>query len=332
MSVHRVRWPALVIAACALAIILIAAARCWRAWRATAAPHATGPAEAERLSDRTLAAWGLALAGLCGVLVVGQAYPACVLAPDELARANGRPASGGLTWRICTPPDNVPFSDRTGGGLEDALARRLATSIGADVTTVWAAPGPGWLRRSLKADRCDVVLGMVPGSGPVLATRPYYRTGYAFVTRSADAPVQSFDDARLRGWRIGIPLVGDDGAASPVALALAQRGLVTNVRGFPVLGHSPREIVDAFTRGEIEVAVLWGPVAAYVVRQAPSSLKLALAPAADHGVPLAFDVAMAVRPADRARAEALDRVLLADKPAIDAILARFGVPRLDGSS
>jgi mxaJ protein len=80
------------------------------------------------------------------------------------------------------------------------------------------------VRNTLKAGSCDVVLGVPVGLESVLATRPYYRSTYVWVSRrSREAPVTSFDDPRLARKKIGVQLVGDDYVWGPLAGYFASR-------------------------------------------------------------------------------------------------------------
>ena len=95
-----------------------------------------------------------------------------------------------------------------------------------------------------------------------------------FVTRAGRGPIRSFDDPALRRLRIGIPLIGDDGANPPPEHALARRGIIDNVVGYGVYGDyvepdPPLELLRALARGELDVAAVWGPLAGYFARKQP---------------------------------------------------------------
>jgi mxaJ protein len=150
----------------------------------------------------------------------------------------------------------------------------------------------------------------------------------ALVTRRDwGAPVWSFDDARLRTSRIGVPLIGVDGAAAPPALALARHGILNNVTGFPVYGATSiaQRMVDALANGEIDVALVWGPTAGYYARRAKVPIELALAPD-DDSAPESFAIAIAVRDDERALRDDIDTALVRGRSRIDAVLMEHGVP------
>lgn len=231
----------------------------------------------------------------------------------------------------------MPFSNRAEEGFENRIADLVAKELGARVEYTWWAQRRGFLRSTVNAGMCDVVIGIPSGMEMVRRTRPYYRSGYVFVTR-ADRGLQlrSYDDAALRDMRIGVPVVGDDYAATPPAAALIKRGLAANLVGVSVYGNyanpnPPARLLDAVRDGRVDVAIAWGPLAGWVARDAQPALTLApVSPQVDLPyMPMVFDIAMGVRRADSTLAMRLDSIIVRRRGAIDSILAAYGVPRLD---
>jgi mxaJ protein len=235
--------------------------------------------------------------------------------------------------RVCSDPNNLPFSNRRGEGFENAIAGRLARDLGTTVEYTWWPQRRGFLRHTLDAGACDVVLGWPAGAGPAATTVPYYHSTYVFVTRRARRlHVRSFDDPALRSLRIGVQLVGDDGMNSPPAHALSARGIVANLVGYSVYGDYRREsppsaIVRGVARGEVDVAVVWGPLAGYYARDSAEPLDLAaVAPRQEGVLPQAFGIAMAVRRSDAARVPRLNQFIRERRLEIASILAAYHVP------
>jgi mxaJ protein len=256
-----------------------------------------------------------------------------------LLLASSAPASAQLhrgVLRVCADPNNLPYSNERREGFENKLAELVARDLGARVEYTWWAQRRGYVRNTLKAGKCDVLMGVPTGFDPVLVTRPYYRSTYAFVSRRTVPRVTSFDDPALRRLRVGVQIIGDDFANSPPAAALTRRGIVRNVQGYTVLGdyrdpNPPSRIVRAVDDGEIDVAIVWGPVAGYFARRAKTPLRVdPVSPAVDRpNLPFVFDIAMGVRPKDRALRDRLDAVLRRRRREIDRLLADYGVPRAD---
>jgi mxaJ protein len=239
--------------------------------------------------------------------------------------------------RICADPNNLPFSNQQREGFENKLVELLAKDLGMTPHYVWWAQRRGNLRNTLNAGRCDVVPGIATGLDMLATTRPYYRSSYVFVTRRGRAEPASFDDPRLTQWLIGVQMIGDDGANTPPAHALSRRGLTGNVRGYAVYGNyanpnPPAAIVDAVARGDIDVAVAWGPMAGYFAKQAAVPLQVTpVSPQMDDGQwPMVFDISMGVRRKDLALRRQLDAALERHRAEIERLLRGYGVPLLQG--
>lgn len=245
------------------------------------------------------------------------------------ATATARPV-----LRVCADPNNLPFSNRQLQGFENKIAERLARALDADLAYTWWAQRRGFVRNTLRAGTCDVVMGAPVAWEMVAHTEPYYRLSYVFVRRAGQPVIRSFDDPALRRLRIGIPLVGDDGANPPPEHALARRGLVDNVVGYSVYGDyarpdPPMALMRALEHGEIDVAVVWGPLAGYIGRrQRRGLIATPVSPASDDGVPFVFDIALGVRRGDEALRRRLDQALRAERAAIERILDEYGIPRV----
>ncbi|WP_445502714.1 substrate-binding domain-containing protein [Microvirga sp. G4-2] len=238
--------------------------------------------------------------------------------------------------RICADPNNLPFSNEAEEGFENKIVNLIAEDLGAEVRYTWWAQRRGFLRNTLKAEVCDLVPGLPANLEGVRTTAPYYRSSYVFVTRAGGPDVSSFNDPVLRHIKIGVHLIGDDGSNPPPAHALARRGIVENVRGYMIYGdysepNPPARILDALAAGEIDVAVVWGPLGGYFAAHEPTPLTMTPVKPAFDGpqLPMVFDISMAVRKEDEALRQEIDTVLSRRRTDIDAILSAYGVPRLD---
>jgi mxaJ protein len=316
---HDLIWPMFAVTALTLTIASAGGLYCW-----SRGPRRRRPGEED--SEGTLALWGLGFWAFFALLILGQTYPALWLRPTEIARAAPRPAT---VLRVCADPNNLPFSNQRQEGFENRIAELLAQEMGAGLQYTWWAQRRGFFRETLEARRCDVVMGVPSVMDAVAVTRPYYRGRYVFVTRSGRPPVRSFDDPGLARLRIGVPLVGDDGANPPPVHALARRGLVDNVIGFSVYGDyasdsPPLQILGALSEGTIDLAVVWGPLAGYAVRRQGAAFRVSPAQPAGE-LPLAFDVSVGVRRGDRALAETIDQLLQRRRDAIRKVLDDYGV-------
>lgn len=212
--------------------------------------------------------------------------------------------------RVCADPNNLPFSNNRLEGFENRIADLIASDMHAKVEYTWWAQRRGFLRNTLRARQCDVVMGLPSAIELAATTRPYYRSTYVFVSKGLG--LTSLDDPRLKKLRIGVQLIGDDGANAPPAHALAARGIVENVRGYTVYGdyrqpNPPARIIDAVNRGEIDVAIVWGPLAGYFAK----GLEITpVSPQIDVPfLPFVYDIAVGVRREDVALRQELDGIL-----------------------
>jgi mxaJ protein len=239
--------------------------------------------------------------------------------------------------RVCADPNNLPFSNDKQEGFENRIVDVVAEELGATVSYTWWATRRGFIRNTIKAGLCDLVTAIPSQTELLSTTDPYYRSSYVFVSREADhLSITSFDDPALRRLTVGVQLIGDDGANSPPAHALARRGIVGNLRGYTVYGNyaepNPAEaIVAAVADGEVDVAVVWGPLAGYFADKLGTPLHLSVVRSDGDGplLPMTFNISMGVRSEDQELRAELDAALKRRKAEIDAILESYRVPRLE---
>ena len=238
----------------------------------------------------------------------------------------------------CADPNNLPFSNRAGEGFENKLAEMIASDLHAKLDYVWWAQRRGYVRNTLNETKCDFWPGIGSNVEMVATTRPYYRSTYVFLTRrSDDLRGLTLDDARLKKLRIGVQMVGDDASNTPPAHALAKRGLVSNIRGYMLYGdyrkaNPPSAIVEAVERGQIDVALVWGPLAGFFAARSPVPLRVEpVTPwMADMQWPMQFDVSVGVQKANQPLLKKIDHVIAIRHNDIRKLLARYHVPVIDG--
>jgi quinoprotein dehydrogenase-associated probable ABC transporter substrate-binding protein len=241
--------------------------------------------------------------------------------------------------RVCADPNNLPFSNERLEGFENKLAELIAHDLNASLTYTWWAQRRGFIRHTLQAAACDLLMGVPQRLDAVLTTSPYYRSMYVFVYRPEDGlDVHSLDDPILRTIKIGVQLIGNDSANSPPAHALARRHITQNVVGYSVYGdyaqpNPTARIIEAVATGAVDVAVVWGPVASYFARLQPVPLTVVpVTPSWDSpALPFVFDIALGVRRGEEAFRAELDAILQRRRPDIQRILDEYGVPRAETS-
>jgi len=239
--------------------------------------------------------------------------------------------------RVCADPNNLPFSNSAREGFENRIAEIVGEELHRPVEYVWWAQRRGFVRNTLTAGSCDLVVGTASGVEMLATTRPYYKSTYVFVSRRDRAlGITSLNDPRLARLRIGVQLIGDDFANTPPAHALANRGMTQNVVGYTVYGdyrqpHPASKIVDAVAHGDVDLAIVWGPLAGYFAKRSAIPLDITpVQPRVDLPyLPFVFDIAMGVRRGDSTFRQSIDAIIERRHASIDSILAVYAVPRVD---
>lgn len=266
--------------------------------------------------------------GLAGFLLL-----ATLGAPPQAAQAQLRPGlqKPGVI-RVCADPDNMPLSNQKGEGFEQKIAELIAKEWNARIEYAWWPVRRGFFARALNGRYCDVAIQAPAGFDMAAVTRPYFRSGYVFVTRKESGlDIKSLADPRLKKLKIGVNILNSDAENTPPAMALSRYGVVGNLTGFPTFYTDtvrPEDIVEAVAKKDIDVGIVWGPLAGYFAQRSP--VPLTLQPLAERDsltdFPFRFSIGIAVRRRDRGLRDSLQTVLDRKKPEIQAILKEYGVP------
>ena len=236
------------------------------------------------------------------------------------------------TLRVCADPHNMPFSTDKGEGFENKLAELIAAKLAKDLAYTWYPQAPGFVRNTLAAYKCDVLMGVPQGDDLVQVTNPYYRTAYALVFKAISdlAGVDTIEDPHLKGKRIGIV------AGTPPADNMAVNGLMANAKPYPLVidtrvDSSAAAMIHDLAAGEIDAGILWGPMAGYYARSAGPEMTVVPLVKEKSGPRLAYHISMGVRFADQEWKRLLNREIAQNQDAINKLLMSFGVPLLDGN-
>lgn len=233
--------------------------------------------------------------------------------------------------RVCSDPNDLPFSNQAQQGFENRIAEVLAKDLGKRLAFSWQPQVFGFLRLTLYNYQCDVVMGITQGNDEVEDSNAYYRSVYVLVFRPHTGfdGIQSLEDPRLKDKRIGII------AGTPPANILADDGLLDHVHAYQLSVNlrffSPaRDMTEDLKNDKIDVGVLWGPIAGYFASR--SDGRIAIAPLlheSDQQPPMSFGIVMGVRHGEDAWRRELNEAIAKQHPAINQILESYGVPLLD---
>lgn len=249
-------------------------------------------------------------------------------------------AADGELFKVCAPPYTQPMSDMDGSGYENRIAEMFAGQLGQKTAFTWFPQRMGFVRATLKNNetedgsyKCDYVMGVVENFELAATTRPYMRSTWAMVVRKgagvdwldSQAALKQLDDAKKQQLKIGI---WDQG---PTTEWIYKLGLIEQATPYPMMSGDPKQspgdvVAAALGSGDVNVSFLWGPLAGHVAKQNPDLRVIPLDE--DEGIKFDFQIAMAVRHGDEKRLQQLDGLIEKNQPAIDKLLADYGVPLL----
>jgi quinoprotein dehydrogenase-associated probable ABC transporter substrate-binding protein len=231
--------------------------------------------------------------------------------------------------RVCSDPADLPFSNEKGEGFENKIAEIVADELKLPLEYTWYPKSMGFIRRTLAAKKCDLVIGWGQGDELVLNTNHFFRSVSALIYKPGAGldGVDSLSDPRLKGKRIGV--IG----GAPPSDYVAKYGLMANAKPYRLVVdrryESPgEEMVKDIRSGEIDAGVDWGPIAAYWARQGGEPLTIAPLLKDQGRVKLHYRITMGVRQGDDAWKRRINQVIAKRQGDIDKVLLDYGVPLL----
>ncbi|MDU9006626.1 substrate-binding domain-containing protein [Sedimentitalea todarodis] len=254
----------------------------------------------------------------------------CALILTGSAQAQTSDLVSKTALRVCADPANYPMSDKEGTGFENKLADLIADRLGVPVQYTWYPMATGFIRNSLRANKCDLVTGYAQGHELVLNTNHYYTSAYTLVVPQ-DGPlagVETLSDAALQDKVIGII------AGSPPATHMARNGLLLKARAYNLVvdrrHESPAiDMLDDLAAGTTDAAILWGPLAGPLVKQGYPGLKVTPLTQEDLPPRLFFRITMGVRQGEKVWQRKLNSLIRRNQAEINVLLDEAGVPLLN---
>jgi quinoprotein dehydrogenase-associated probable ABC transporter substrate-binding protein len=258
----------------------------------------------------------------------GTLLIAMILA-SEPAMAQTAETVDTTSFRVCADPNNLPFSNEKGEGFENKIAELLASDLGVPVRYTWYPDSTGFIRSTLNARRCDIVMGTVAGNELVQNSNPYYRSTYALIYKAdGGLAVKTLNDPALKTLKIGAI------AGTPPTTILANEGLLGNLRSYQLVvdtrfDHPAEELIHDVATGPIDIGIVWGPIAGFYAKH--ESTPLAVVPLESTNTPMQMDyrITMGVRHNEPEWKRKINNLIRKHQADINKILFDFGVPMLD---
>lgn len=269
----------------------------------------------------------LLLASLNALAIEDSEIPS--INPDEGRIGEVRRVADDSEFKVCADPDNMPFSNLKLDGFEDKIAEVLAKDLGKKLSFAYAYNRQGFLRNTINAMRCDVIISTTSDNDALRTTIPYYRSGHVFVWRkSSNYDIKDWTSPDLKKAVIGIV------DKSPAAIPLSENDLMGNSRPYRQqrdLNLPTSHMIDDLVKGDIDVAVMWGPIAGYYAKQAKEPLEVRLIPEYENvnvkGKEY-WNISMGVRKKDKERAAMISAAIERNKDKIEKILDEYGIPHV----
>lgn len=232
--------------------------------------------------------------------------------------------------RVCADPNNLPFSNKAGEGFENKIAELLAKKLNRPLVYTWFPQIMGFVRNTLNAKKCDLIIGVAAGNEQVLNTNPYYRTAYVMVYRK-DSGIEArsvADLAKYKDVKIGSVI------STPPNVLMAQHGLMDRIYPYnlaynTLIATMGEFMIDDLKEGVTDVALMWGPIAGYFVRTHGLDAEIVPIQSTDLGQGrMDYFMSMGVRQGEINWKHTINALLRENSDEINAILLDYGVPLL----
>lgn len=263
--------------------------------------------------------------------IVAFATVGTVLLPAAIAADTNMPDQvNRKALRVCSSPENLPYSNEKGEGFENKIAEVIAAELKVPVEYTWYPLGMGLARRTLSAKKCDVILQTVQADETTLNTNAYYRSTYILVYKKGAGldGVTSIADPKLKGKKLS-------NQGGPVGDQIAKHGLMQDAKSYRLMvdrryDNPEKEIIDDVLNGVIDVGAVWGPLGGYIAKQHADKLTVVPLLEEEEGtLKITYRMTMGVRAGDSTWKRQLNELIKEHQGDFDKILMDYGVPLID---
>ena len=269
---------------------------------------------------------------------------AVLFASGALGQAEPQSAGAEPVLRVCADPDNLPLSNSRGEGYENKIAEQLARDLGRQLEYTYFPQRMGFVRNTLRQKdpetqqfKCDVIIGVPKGYELTATTRPYMRSTYALLFRHRPE-FESLDTAddllklgpeRLRSLRIGV-FGRSPGADWLLRNDLIERAVVYSPQSGDPAENPALTIERELSAERIDLAILWGPMAGFLVGNHSTSPAWRAVPfVPEREIKFDYEISMGVRFGEKEWKDTLDQWIASHEESVRTILASFRVPLVD---
>lgn len=251
------------------------------------------------------------------------------LNPDEGRIGEVRRVADDSEFKVCADPENMPYSNNKQEGFEDKIAEVLAKDLGKKLAFTYAYSRQGFYRNTLGANRCDVVMGTNSDSDLMRTSKPYYRAGHVYVWRKeSNFNITDWSSPDLRKGFIGVV------DKSPATIPMDDNGLIANARPYRIqrdLNLPSSYLIDDLAKGDIDIAIAWGPIGGYFAKQ--SKIPMVVVPTPEYETQNAkgknyWNISIGVRKKDKERMAMIQGALDRNQDKINKILDDYGIPHV----
>ena len=251
------------------------------------------------------------------------------LNPDEGRMGEVRRVADDSEFKVCADPENMPYSNNKQEGFEDKIAEVLAKDLGKKLAFTYAYSRQGFYRNTLGANRCDVVMGTNSDSDLMRTSKPYYRAGHVYVWRKeSNFNITDWSSPDLRKGFIGVV------DHSPATIPMDDNGLIANARPYRIqrdLNLPSSYMIDDLEKGDIDIAIAWGPIGGYFAKQ--SKIPMVVVPTPEYETQNAkgknyWNISIGVRKKDKERMAMIQGALDRNQDKIIKILDDYGIPHV----
>ncbi len=250
-------------------------------------------------------------------------------------------------FKVCADPLNPPYSSKKQDGFENKIAELFAKELKQTLEYTWLPQRIGFIRNTLMAPvkenavdsddfKCDVVMGVPDGYDLTLTTIPYYQSTYVLLI----AKGRGWDDITKDAAQLtNVPLERQEKLKiamfdqTPGTIWLQKSGLLEY--GIPyqsMTGDNDNNVAMQINKDlkakKIDMVILWGPMAGYVISQSPKNSYTVIPMKSSPGMQFDFPISMGVRKSDKKRKEQLDKLIKVNTKKIQTIIADYNVPLL----